>query len=306
VRILVPSWISTLPPRSSHGHILKRTLRDGTLRYDVQIRRHGIIRKKTLRTRAAADRWTRHEIWLRFFTRPEDQAALRHLSRLLHELILRSRPYLPRREESDTPRKLAAAGRDLRFLAGYLAAVAAEPVTCELSDDDACLSELAERLAAVVEVAAFEIGEEPGGGAGVTAPALAYRSAWLIADLPPDERPRERLLKSGAAALSDAELLAVLLKNGRLSVSVLDLARELLRECGRLAGLTAGNALLLRRRGVGPVKLASVLAAVELACRMAQARIPDREPLHWLSRRLSSRRRGSSIQKSRTGPIDAI
>jgi DNA repair protein RadC len=114
----------------------------------------------------------------------------------------------------------------------------------------------------------------------VTAPATAYRSASLIAEIPREERPRERLLKSGAAVLSDAELLAVLLKNGRPGASVLDLARELLGECGGLAGLTAGNALSLRRRGVGPVKLASVLAAVELACRMAEARIPDREPLN--------------------------
>ena len=95
-----------------------------------------------------------------------------------------------------------------------------------------------------------------------------------------EERPRERLLKNGAQVLSDAELLAVLLKNGRPGASVLDLARELLRESGGLAGLTAGNALSLRRRGVGPVKLACLLAAVELACRLAQARIPDREPLN--------------------------
>jgi hypothetical protein len=100
------------------------------------------------------------ETWLRFFTRPEDAAALRHLSRLLHELVLNFRPYLPSPAESDTRRELAAAGRDLRYLAGYLAGVAAERVTCELSDDDARLSELAERIAVAVEGAAFAIEAE--------------------------------------------------------------------------------------------------------------------------------------------------
>ena len=53
------------------------------------------------------------ETWLRYFTRPEDAQALRHLSRLLHELVLQFRPYLPSPAESDTRRELAAAGRDL-------------------------------------------------------------------------------------------------------------------------------------------------------------------------------------------------
>jgi hypothetical protein len=100
------------------------------------------------------------ETWLRFFTRPEDAEALRHLSRLLHELVLNFRPYLPSPAESDTRRELAAAGRDLRYLAGYLAGVAAERVTCELDDADTRLSELAERLAAVVEQVVFEIEAE--------------------------------------------------------------------------------------------------------------------------------------------------
>jgi hypothetical protein len=54
----------------------------------------------------------------------------------------------------------AAAGRDLRHLAGFLAEVAAERETCELSADDEALSELAERLALQVEQIAFEIEAE--------------------------------------------------------------------------------------------------------------------------------------------------
>ena len=106
--------------------------------------------------------------------------------------------------------------------------------------------------------------------------APAYRSASLIAEMPEDERPRERLLKSGAQVLSDAELVAVLLWGGRPGASVLDLARELLQESGGLSGLAGANRRSLRRRGVGAVKVATLLAAVELACRLAQARIPDR------------------------------
>ena len=59
----------------------------------------------------------------------------------------------------------------------------------------------------------------------------------LIAEIPHDERPRERLLRTGAQALSDAELVAILLKGGRPGASVLDLSRELLFQTGGLRGL---------------------------------------------------------------------
>ena len=103
------------------------------------------------------------ETWLRHFTRSEDEAALRQLSRLLHELVLDFAPHLPIPPESTTRGELAAASRDLRHLAGFLAEVAAERVTCELSDDDTRLSELAERIAAAVELTAFEIEAELAG-----------------------------------------------------------------------------------------------------------------------------------------------
>ncbi len=61
--------------------------------------------------------------------------------------------------------------------------------------------------------------------------------ASLIREIPRDERPRERLLRCGPQALSDAELLAILLRSGRPGASVLELARELLRQNGGLAGL---------------------------------------------------------------------
>jgi DNA repair protein RadC len=101
----------------------------------------------------------------------------------------------------------------------------------------------------------------------------------LIAEIPHDERPRERLLRNGPQALSDAELVAILLKGGRPGASVLDLSRELLFQTGGLRGLANSCAKSLRRSGVGEVKIATLLAAVEIACRMAAAAVPAREPL---------------------------
>ena len=101
----------------------------------------------------------------------------------------------------------------------------------------------------------------------------------LIRELALDERPRERLLRHGAGALSNAELLSILLRSGRPGRSAIDLARELLRQSGGLARL--GRQLLPGRRivGVGPTKIAVVLAALELARRLARSEMPDREPM---------------------------
>jgi DNA repair protein RadC len=101
----------------------------------------------------------------------------------------------------------------------------------------------------------------------------------LIREVPVDERPRERLLAGGGGALSDTELVAVLLRTGRRGTSVVELARELLRECGGLAGLAGSGDASLRRRGLGNAKAATLLAAVEIGRRLARGEIPDREPL---------------------------
>ena len=93
------------------------------------------------------------------------------------------------------------------------------------------------------------------------------------------EPPRVRLLRAGAQSLSDAELVAVLLRGGRPGTPALALARELLFKVGGLAGLAGGNLERLRSNGVGSAKVAAVLAAVEIACRMAAAEVPERQPL---------------------------
>lgn len=93
-----------------------------------------------------------------------------------------------------------------------------------------------------------------------------------VPEIPPDQRPRERLLALGASALTDAELVAVLLGSGTPGTNVLTLARRLLSRYGGLAGLT-GTAvhLLTAEPGVGEAKAARLLAALTLAGRMADA-----------------------------------
>ena len=103
--------------------------------------------------------------------------------------------------------------------------------------------------------------------------------SFLIRELPSDERPRERLLGNGGGALSDAELVAVLLRSGRPGVSALDLARGLLRDRGGLEGLQGASADELMRAGLGPAKAAGLLAAVEIGGRLARAELPTGELL---------------------------
>lgn len=102
----------------------------------------------------------------------------------------------------------------------------------------------------------------------------------LIRDLPPDERPRQRLLRSGPRSLSDAEVLSILLGNGCREVCTLALAREILDEGDGLLGLVGVRVEALQRRGLGEAKAATVLASLELARRLAHAEIPKRAPMN--------------------------
>lgn len=95
--------------------------------------------------------------------------------------------------------------------------------------------------------------------------------AVLMAAVPLHERPRERLIAAGAEALTERELLALVLRNGTQGVSALDLASELLAEYGSVAALAVARPEeLATRKGVGPVKAAAVVAAFQLSRRMAQ------------------------------------
>ena len=97
--------------------------------------------------------------------------------------------------------------------------------------------------------------------------------------LPAEARPREKLLARGAAALGDAELLALLLRTGIQGKNVLQLADELVRDFGGVRGLLHSGADALKRvKGLGPAKRAELLAVVELA-RRALAQELKEKPL---------------------------
>ncbi len=102
----------------------------------------------------------------------------------------------------------------------------------------------------------------------------------LLKSLPPDARPREKLLARGASVLSDAELLALLLRTGITGKNVVMLAQDILSRFGGVAGLLhADVASLASIKGLGPAKQAELLAVVELAKRALAERLTQRPVL---------------------------
>jgi DNA repair protein RadC len=98
-----------------------------------------------------------------------------------------------------------------------------------------------------------------------------------LKDLPAQARPREKLLARGPQALSDVELLAILLRTGMAGKNVFQLAEELLAP-GGMAGLMQASAESLRRvKGLGPAKQAELLAVFEMARRALGQRLQERE-----------------------------
>ena len=97
-----------------------------------------------------------------------------------------------------------------------------------------------------------------------------------IKDLPAAARPREKLLQHGAAALADAELLALLLRTGIRGQGVLQLAEGVLAHTGGYAGLLhAGADRLKGIKGLGPAKRAELSAVIEMARRALAQRLAD-------------------------------
>lgn len=89
-----------------------------------------------------------------------------------------------------------------------------------------------------------------------------------LRDWPTNEREREKLLESAALSLTDAELIALLFGSGIRGPNALDLTRSLLRENGSLRNLlTASTDRALNSRGLGPARVVSLCAALELARR---------------------------------------
>ena len=118
-----------------------------------------------------------------------------------------------------------------------------------------------------------------------------------ISHWPATERPRERLLAKGAGALSDAELVAVLLRSGVRGKSAVDLARDLLMQYEGVTHLLEAGAELETVKGLGPAKRAQFAAAIELARRSLQEKLKESAALtspgavrDYLRLRLASRK----------------
>ncbi len=93
---------------------------------------------------------------------------------------------------------------------------------------------------------------------------------YRIRDLESSQRPRERLASLGATSLSNAELIAILLRTGIKGINAVQLGQKILMDCGGLAGLhRLSYTELCRMRGVGPAKAAQIKAAVELGNRFS-------------------------------------
>jgi DNA repair protein RadC len=89
-----------------------------------------------------------------------------------------------------------------------------------------------------------------------------------ITDWPEDERPREKMAARGPQALSDAELLAILLRVGVTGKSAVDLARELITTFGGVSALLGANPKdIAKIKGLGPAKALQFQAALELGRR---------------------------------------
>ena len=101
-----------------------------------------------------------------------------------------------------------------------------------------------------------------------------------IKDLPADARPREKLLARGPQALSDVELLAILLRTGMAGKNVLQLSEELLGPDGIAGLLNATVQTLQTVKGLGPAKQAELLAVFEMARRALSQRLKEREAFH--------------------------
>jgi DNA repair protein RadC len=98
-----------------------------------------------------------------------------------------------------------------------------------------------------------------------------------IADLPKDQRPRERLIQHGPESLSEAELLAIILRTGDGKCSAIDLAHYLLNHCHGFSGLDSISIdELCEIRGVGPAKAAQIKAALAIGRKLVEEKQPPR------------------------------
>ncbi|KGE18298.1 RadC family protein [Paenibacillus wynnii] len=96
----------------------------------------------------------------------------------------------------------------------------------------------------------------------------------MLRDLPHEERPRERMMQYGAESLSQAELLAILLRTGTRRESAIGIAQRMLSQVGglrQLADLSIKELTLIK--GIGPAKAIQLKAGIELGRRMSNSRL---------------------------------
>ena len=102
-----------------------------------------------------------------------------------------------------------------------------------------------------------------------------------LTHLPPEARPREKLLARGPQALADAELLALLLRTGIQGLPVLQLAQGLLDRFGGWAGLLAASVQDLSKvKGLGPAKRAEIAAVLEIARRSLNQQLAEKPAMN--------------------------
>src|SRR5512137_770881 len=96
-----------------------------------------------------------------------------------------------------------------------------------------------------------------------------------------DDRPREKLVTKGKAALSDAELLAILLRAGSKNETAVDLSKRILSEVSdnllELSKLSLAE--LMKYKGIGEAKALSIIAALELGKRCRVSEVANREKI---------------------------
>ena len=98
-------------------------------------------------------------------------------------------------------------------------------------------------------------------------------TTYRMKELPIDDRPREKLINNGVAALTDSELLAILIGSGTREKSALDIARDLTADNGILKNIALVHDVkeLAKTKGLGRAKAALIIAALELGRRIASA-----------------------------------
>ena len=102
----------------------------------------------------------------------------------------------------------------------------------------------------------------------------------LIKDLPIEERPRERLIGFGASSLSNAELLAILLRTGTKQQSVLNLAKSVLKKTDGVKHLNEISINELTEiTGIGPSKAVQIIASIELGKRVSQSLVLEKNEI---------------------------